>query len=107
VRSRGISVRVKKLEHDFLTLAISTLSGLDTDENRLVIIRDIDESLRCSIPEEEAVFSSFVSLDPEPARLELKFGIFIEDSGITKIRSSSLSLLCDVESFVRHQEIIL
>jgi len=105
--TRSISVSVKKLENNFLTFTMSAFSGLDTDENRFVIISDVDESLRCLIPEEEAVFGSFVSLDPEPARLELKFGIFIEDSGITKIRSSSLSLLCDVESLVRHQEIIL
>jgi hypothetical protein len=103
----SISVGVKKLEYNFLAFAMRALSGLDTDENRLVIISDVDESLRGLVPEEEAVFSSFVSLDPEPARLELKFGIFIEDSGVTKIRSSSLSLLCDVESLVRHQEIIL
>jgi hypothetical protein len=103
----SISVGVKQLKHDLLPLAGGTLSGLDTDEDRLVVISDVDEGLRGLVPEEQAVFSSFVSLDPEPARLELKFGIFIEDSGIAKIRSSSLSLLCNVESFVRHQEIIL
>jgi hypothetical protein len=105
--TRSISVGVKKFENNFLTFAMSAFSGLDTDEDRLVIISDVDESLRCLVPEEEAVFGTFVSLDPEPARLELKFGIFIEDSGVTKIRSSSLSLLSDVESLVRHQEIIL
>jgi hypothetical protein len=103
----SISVGVKKFEHNLLTLAMSALSGLDTDEHRLVIVSDVDEGLRGLVPEEEAVFSSFVSLDPEPARLELKFGVFIEDSGVTKIRGSSLSLLCDMESLVRHQEIIL
>ena len=101
------SICVKQLQDDLLTLAMGTLSGLDTDKNRLIVISDVDEGLGCFIPEEEAVFSSFVSLDPEPARLELKFGVFVEDSGVTKIRSSSLSLLCDVESLVRHQEIIL
>jgi len=105
--TRGISVSVEQFEHNFLTFAVSSLSGLDADENRLVIVGDVDEGLRGSVPEEQAVFSSFVSLDPEPARLELKFGVFVEDSGVTKIRSSSLSLLCDVESLVRHQEIIL
>lgn len=107
VRSRCISVSVKKLQHDLLTLSSSTFSGLDADKDRLVIVRDINEGLRVLVPEEQAIFSSFVSLDPEPSRLELKFGIFIEDSGVAKIRSSSLSLLSDVESFVRHQEIIL
>jgi hypothetical protein len=106
MRTRGISVGFKKFQHDLLTFAICTLSGLDTDENRFVIISDIDEGLRGLVPEEETIFSSFVSLDPEPSRLELKFGVFIEDSGITKIRSSSLSLLSNVESLVRHQEII-
>jgi hypothetical protein len=86
---------------------VGTFPSLDADENGLVIISNVDESLRGLVPEEQAVFSSFVSLDPEPARLELKFGVFIEDSGVTKIRCSSLSLLCDVESLVRHQEIIL
>jgi hypothetical protein len=105
--TRGIPVSVEQFEHNFLTFAVSSLSGLDADENRLVIVGDVDEGLRGSVPEEQAVFSSFVSLDPEPARLELKFGVFVEDSGVTKIRSSSLSLLCDVESLVRHQEIIL
>jgi hypothetical protein len=61
------------------------LSGLDADEHRLVIVGDVDEGLRSLVPEEEAVFSSFISLDPEPARLELKFGVFIEDSGVAKI----------------------
>lgn len=103
----SISVCIKELEHDLLTLAVGSLSGLDTDQDRLVVISNIDEGLGGLIPEEEAVFSSFVSLDPEPARLELKFGVFIEDSGIAKIRSSTLSLLCNVESLVRHQEIIL
>jgi hypothetical protein len=107
VGTRSISVGVKQFEHDLLSLAVGTFSGLDTDENRFVIISDVDEGLRGLIPEEQAVFSSLVSLDPEPARLELKFGVFIEDSGVTKIRSSSLSLLSDVESLVRHQEIIL
>jgi len=101
------SICVKQLQDDLLTLAMGTLSSLDTDKNRLIVIGDIDEGLGGFIPEEEAVFSSFVSLDPEPARLELKFGVFIEDSGVTKIRGSSLSLLCDMESLVRHQEIIL
>jgi hypothetical protein len=103
----GKSIGVKQLQNDLLTLSMGTLSGLDTDEDRLVIISDVDEGLGCGIPEEEAVFSSFVPLYPEPPRLELKFGIFIEDSGVAKIRSSSLSLLSDVESLVRHQEIIL
>jgi len=103
----SISVGIKELEHDLLTLAVGTLSGLDTDEDRLVVISNVDKGLGGLIPEEEAVFSSFISLDPEPSRLELKFGIFIEDSGVAKIRSSSLSLLCNVESLVRHQEIIL
>jgi hypothetical protein len=107
VWTRSISVRVKKLEHNLLTFAVRTLSGLDTDQDRLVIISDVDEGLRGLVPEEQAVLSAFVSLDPEPARLELKFGVFVEDSGVAKIRSSSLSLLCDVESLVRHQEIIL
>jgi hypothetical protein len=107
VGTRSISVSVKQFEHNLLTLTVGSFSGLDTDEDGLVIISDVDESLGCLIPEEEAVFSSLVSLDPEPSRLELKFGVFIEDSGVAKIRSSSLSLLCDVESLVRHQEIIL
>jgi len=81
----SISVCVKKLEHDLLTFAVRALSGLDTDENRFVIISDVDEGLRGLVPEEEAVFSSLISLDPEPARLELKFGIFVEDSGVAKI----------------------
>jgi hypothetical protein len=102
--TRSISVSVKKLENNFLTFTMSAFSGLDTDENRFVIISDVDESLRCLIPEEEAVFGSFVSLDPEPARLELKFGIFIEDSGITQVRSSSLSLLCKMESLTSYQK---
>jgi hypothetical protein len=105
--TRSISVSVKQFEHDLLSLAVGTFSGLDTDQDRFVVISDVDEGLRGLVPEEEAVFSSFVSLDPEPARLELKFGVFIEDSGVAKIRSSSLSLLSDVESLVRHQEIIL
>lgn len=107
MRSRRISVCVKQFEHDLLSFAVGTFSGLDTDEDRFIVISDVDEGLRGLVPEEQAVFSSFVSLDPEPARLELKFGVFVEDSGVTKIRSSSLSLLCDVESLVRHQEIIL
>jgi hypothetical protein len=86
---------------------MGAFSGLDADENRLVIISDVDEGLRCGIPEEEAVFSTLISFDPEPARLELKFGVLVEDSGVAKIRSSSLSLLGDVESLVWHQEIIL
>jgi hypothetical protein len=45
MRSRSISVGVKQFQHDLLTLAISALSGLDTDENRLVIVRNVDESL--------------------------------------------------------------
>ena len=97
------SVGVKKFENNLLTLSMGALSGLDTNEHRLVIVSDVDESLRGSVP----VFSSFVSLDPEPSRLELKFGVFIEDSGVAKIRSSTLSLLSNVESLVRHQEIIL
>jgi len=64
---------------------VSSFSGLNTDEDRLVIISDVDEGLRSSVPEEQAVFSSFISLDPEPSRLELKFGVFVEDSGVTKI----------------------
>jgi hypothetical protein len=107
VGTRSISVSVKQFEHDLLALAVGSFSSLDTDEDGLVIISDVDEGLGSLIPEEEAVFSSLVSLDPEPSRLELKFGVFIEDSGVAKIRSSSLSLLSDVESFVRHQEIIL
>jgi len=103
----GISVSVKQLKNDLLTLAVGTLSSLYTDEDRLIVISDVDEGLRGLIPEEEAVFSSFVSLNPEPARLELKLGVFVEDSGVAKIRSSSLSLLSNVESLVRHQEIIL
>jgi hypothetical protein len=105
--TRSISVCVKKLQYNLLTLAVGTLSGLNTDENRFVVISYVDERLRCLVPEEQAVFSTLVSLDPEPARLELKFGVFIEESGVAKIRSSSLSLLCDVESLVWHQEIIL
>jgi hypothetical protein len=107
MRTWSKSVGVKKFEDNFLTLALSTFSGLDTDEHRLVIVSDVDEGLRGDVPEEQAVFGAFVSLDPEPSRLELKFGVFIEDSGVAKIRSSSLSLLCNVESLVRHQEIIL
>lgn len=83
--SRCISVGVKELEHDLLTLAMGTFSSLDADEDRLVVISDVDEGLRGLVPEEEAVFSSLISLDPEPARLELKFGIFVEDSGVAKI----------------------
>jgi hypothetical protein len=105
--TRSISVSVEQFEHDLLSLAVGTFSGLDTDEDRFVAISDVDEGLRGLVPEEQAVFSSLVSLNPEPARLELKFGVFVEDSGVAKIRSSSLSLLCDVESLVRHQEIIL
>jgi hypothetical protein len=103
----SISVGVKQFEHDLLSFAVGTLSGLDTDEDRFVVISNVDEGLRGLVPEEQAVFSSLVSLDPEPARLELKFGVFVEDSGVAKIRSSSLSLLSNMESLVRHQEIIL
>jgi hypothetical protein len=105
--TRSKSVSIKQFEHDLLSLAMGTFSGLNADEDRLVVISDVDEGLRGLVPEEQAVFSSFVSLDPEPARLELKFGVFVEDSGVAKIRSSSLSLLSNVESLVRHQEIIL
>jgi hypothetical protein len=41
------------------------------DEDRLVIVSDIDESLGVLIPEVQAVFSSFVSFDPEPTTFEL------------------------------------
>lgn len=102
-----VLVGVKQLENDLLTLSVGTFLGLGTDKDRFLIISDVDEGLGWNIPEEEAVLSSLISLDPEPARLELKFGVFIEDSGVTEIRGSSLSLLCDVESLVRLQEIIL
>jgi hypothetical protein len=45
MRTWGISVGVKKFQHNLLTFAIRALSGLYTDENRFVIISDIDESL--------------------------------------------------------------
>lgn len=90
-----------------LTFSLGTFLGLHTDEDRFLIISNVDEGLRWNIPKEEAVLSSLIPFDPEPPRLELKFGVFVEDSGVTKIRGSSLSLLCDVESLVRRQEIIL
>jgi hypothetical protein len=46
------SVGVKKFENNFLTLAICALSGLDTDEDGLVVISDVDEGLRGLVPEE-------------------------------------------------------
>jgi hypothetical protein len=95
-----ISVCVKQLQND-LVLVHCVLLLLETDEDRLVVISNVDEGLGCWIPEEHAVLSSLVSLDPKPSRLELKFGVIIEGFGITKIRSSSLSLLGDVESLAR------
>jgi len=107
VWTRCISVRVKQLQYNLLALTVSAFSGLDTDKNRFVIVCHVHEGLGSLVPEEQAVFGAFIPFHPEPSRLELKFGIFIEDSGVTQVRSSSLSLLCNVESLVRHQEIIL
>jgi hypothetical protein len=98
--SRCISVRVKQLQN-YLVFLQCVLLLLEADEDRLVVVSNVDEGLGCFIPEEHAVFSSLVSLDPKPSRLELKFGVIIKGFGITKIRSSSLSLLGDVESLAR------
>lgn len=91
------SVCVKELQHNLRFLE-SVLLLLEADEDRLVVVSNVDEGLGVGIPEEHAVLSSFVPLDPEPPRLELKLGVIIKGLGITKIRSSSLSLLGDVES---------
>ena len=41
------------------------------DEDRLVTVSDIDESLGVLVPEVQAEISSFVSFDPEPTTFEL------------------------------------
>jgi len=78
-------VSVKQLEDNLLALTVGAWSGLLTDENRLVIVENVDKGLRWLVPEEQAVLSSFVPLDPEPARLELKLRILVEHSCVTKI----------------------
>jgi len=98
--SRCVLVRVKQLQNH-LGLLLCVLLLLETDEDRLVVVSNVDEGLRVWLPEEHAVLSSLVPLDPKPPRLELKFGVIIEGFGIAKIRSSSLSLLGDVESLAR------
>jgi hypothetical protein len=103
--SRCILVSVEQLEDDITSLPASFL--LDTDQDRFVIVIDVDKGLGISVPEEQAVFSAFVSLLPEPTGLKLKFGLVIEFSGITEVRSSSLSLLSNMESLARDQDITL
>jgi len=100
--SRSILVRVEQLQNG-LASSPSALLRL-ADENGHVVVSNVDEGFRIGVPEEQAVFSTFVSLDPEPSRLELEFGLVVKRSGITQIRGTSLSLLCDMESLTRNQE---
>lgn len=65
MRSRGIGVCVKQLQ-DHSMLSICTCFLLNTDEHRLIIVIDVDEGRGLWVPEEHAVFSAFISLNPEP-----------------------------------------
>jgi hypothetical protein len=60
----GISVGVEQLQDNFLALAVSALSALNADKDRLVVIGNVHEGLRSLVPEEQAELSSFVSLHP-------------------------------------------
>jgi hypothetical protein len=103
--SRCILVSVEQLENDVSSLPSALL--LDADEDRFVVVKDIHKGLRIRIPEEQAVFGTLVSFLPEPTRLKLKFGLIVEFSGVTKVRSSTLSLLSNMECLARDQDITL